>query len=221
MPHAAFQNVSALEKLELEGNELTGALPRALCSLSNLTRLSLSNNQLTGEHPLWHVGELSSPYACAKATDLSVFMLHVLRFEATSSLLGQSGSPPKHQSCVYISEAHKDDKQQMSVMLSPCLHAGLVHIRSGFSVLKASGSVTSRWCLRAVLCRLVVRVSPAGSLPGCLGQLENLEVLHLAGNELTGRYASAMLGFCLMDSPLQKPCTQMSYALISWKLWPC
>ena len=51
-------------------------------------------------------------------------------------------------------------------------------------------------------------LSPAGSLPGCLGQLENLEVLHLAGNQLTGRFASALPGFHLMDHPLQKPCTQ-------------
>ena len=114
---------------------------------------------------------------------------------------GHNRNPPKHQSCAYISEAHKHDKNGWSAMLSPCLHVGLVHIRSAFSVLKASGSVTSGWRLRAVLCRLVVRVSPAGSLPGCLGQLENLEVLHLAGNALTGRCASAMPTLCLINSP--------------------
>lgn len=53
---AAFRNESALEKLELEGNYLTGTLPRALCSLSNLTRLSLSHNQLTGEPLLARLG---------------------------------------------------------------------------------------------------------------------------------------------------------------------
>ena len=39
-------------------------------------------------------------------------------------------------------------------------------------------------------------------------------MLHLAGNELTGRYASAMPAFCLMDPSLQRSCTQMSNALI-------
>ena len=82
MPHAAFRNESALEKLELEGNYLTGSLPRALCSLSNLTRLSLRNNQLTGEPPVVFTGILSdarlpSP-ARIKGTDLCVPVLPAL-----------------------------------------------------------------------------------------------------------------------------------------------
>ena len=115
---------------------------------------------------------------------------------------------PIHQSCVCVSELFRHDRNGWSVVLCPCLHVGLGHVRSVFSVLKSSGSVTSEWCLHAVLGQLSARVSPAGSLPGCLGQLENLEVLHLAGNQLTGRFASAMPGFHLMDHPLQKPCTQ-------------
>lgn len=81
MLHAAFRNQSALERLELDGNYLSGSLPRALCSLSNLTRLSLGYNQLTGEF-MWHIGgsfnhqsQLSPAHN--KVTDFSVLMLSV------------------------------------------------------------------------------------------------------------------------------------------------
>ncbi|MCY4530132.1 MAG: hypothetical protein OXD46_14005 [Chloroflexi bacterium] len=45
--------------LSLDGNELTGELPAALGSLSNLQRLELSNNQLSGEIPT-ELGSLSN-----------------------------------------------------------------------------------------------------------------------------------------------------------------
>ena len=52
-------NLSNLEGLVLDGNELSGAIPPELGNLSNLTELRLSENQLSGAIPS-ELGNLSN-----------------------------------------------------------------------------------------------------------------------------------------------------------------
>ena len=138
-------SLSNLERMYLDSNQLSGEIPSELGDLSNLERLSLSRNQLSGEIP----EELSS---LSNLTELQLCCNEL------------SGEIPSELSSLLSLEQMSLDGNQLS------------------------GGIPSELGSLSNLERMHLhRNQLSGEIPSELGDLANLQRLALGGNELSGR----------------------------------
>ena len=155
---AALGSLSNLESLDLSVNQLTGPIPTALGSLSSLESLDLSQNALTGPIPA-ALGSLSS------LTELGLG-----KNALTGSIPTALGS------------------------LSSLESLDLSKNRLAGPIPSALGSLTSLTELSLSWNALT------GTIPAALGSLSNLSVLSLGRNSLTGPIPATVSGLSSLES---------------------
>ena len=164
----ALGSMTELQSLLLSNNQLTGEIPGELGNLANLTSLSLHNNQLTGEIP----GELGN---LANLTSLS---LH--NNQLTGEIPGELGNLANLTSLSLhnnqLTGEIPGELGNLANLTSLSLHNN-----------QLTGEIPGELGNLANLTELYLSYNGlTGAIPEELGSLTNLTRLYLSGNDLTG-----------------------------------
>ena len=165
---AALGSLTQLGYLWLESNQLTGTIPTGLGNLANLQRLYLGNNELSG----------SIPAALGGLTNLQRLALYDNKL--SGSIPAALGGLTSLQRLWLLSN-------ELSGSI-PAALGGLTNLQRLYlhdnklsgSIPAALGSLTNLQQLGLNLNRLT------GSIPAALGNLTSLQWLYLSGNQLIG-----------------------------------
>ena len=164
----ALASLSNLTHLYLNGNELTGEVPAQLGSLSNLTVLSLGGNQLTGNIP-------------TALTSLSKLVtLNLGGNQLTGGIPTQLGSFP-NLTQLYLNGNNLEG--EIPAQLGDLPNLTVLNLGGN----QLTGNIPTELGSLSKLATLNLGGNQLmGSIPTQLGSLSNLTHLYLNGNELTG-----------------------------------
>ncbi|XAR51187.1 Non-specific serine/threonine protein kinase [Bertholletia excelsa] len=196
-------NISRLERLILDGNSLAGEIPEEMGNLSHIIELDISNNQLTGLVPqsIFNISSLQALYLKnnrlsghfeLKAENLLI-NLEVLNFDF-NNVQGEI-----HKVIFNISSfsyiGFTDN--HLSGPLPASAGLGLPNLKGIFlSANMLNGELPASITNASKL--LILELSYnffTGSIPMNLGDLRQLQILNLAGNQLTNDPENLELGF--------------------------
>ena len=185
---AGLGSLSALERLNLAGNDLTGSIPSALGSLTNLTDLLLSNNQLTG----------SIPPELGNLTDLEILDL------STNALTGgiptQLGSLTR-LTVLDLSHNGRTDAYGLSGPIPTQLGSLTGLTTLNLSVNKLTGSIPTQLESLTDLTTLELFENDlTGSIPTQLESLTDLTTLELFENDLSGGIPSELKALTKLET---------------------
>ncbi|KAK3018309.1 hypothetical protein RJ639_002927 [Escallonia herrerae] len=162
----------SLRDMQLDENQLEGNIPREIGMLSKLRNLSLFTNHLTGEIPL-HIWKIQS--------------LEIL-FVYNNNLSGEISSEItelKHLRNISLFNNQFSDVIPQNLGINSSLTA------VDFNNNSFTGQIPPNLCFRKQLQRLILGLNylEGGDIPslsGSDGALENMKMLNLSGNGLTG-----------------------------------
>jgi Leucine-rich repeat (LRR) protein len=168
--------INNLDGLDLYSNQLTGGIPPALDDLVNLTFLSLGANQLSGSIPLW----------LSDGDHVNLAVLDLGDNQLTGSIPTQLGNLTNLQNLSL-------SFNQLTGSIPPEL-GNLVNLTQlSLWGNQLSGSIPPELGNLGSLTKLQLnRNQLSGSIPPELGNLTNLQNLHLNFNQLTGPIPSAL-----------------------------
>ena len=175
-PLPEFKGLSSLETLDLSNNHLNGTLPQSMGQLSSLIRLHLFSNNLKGVITQKHLSGLS------KLRSLALSGNH-LSFNVSPDWV-----PPFQLQELYISSCSLNFDFPAWLKNQSLLES--LDISDG----GISGSLSS-FCAtpKSTLYYLdLSNNSLSGTLPDCLGQIQNLRVLNLARNNFYGEIPKSL-----------------------------
>ncbi len=197
---------TALERLRLSGNKLTGTIPESLCSAPDLETLSLGNNQLSGSIPkcLEDLSKLSYlelrrnqlsgsiPSELGKLTKLRGLALEHNRL---------TGGIPSEIGDMSALESLDLARNQLTGSIPPKLGSlsklqtlKLDHNNLTGTIPKKLGELAE---LRFLL---LVGNQLSGTIPVELGTLRNLTWLHLSNNQLSGSIPNELSDLNFLES---------------------
>ena len=193
IPSEELGNLSNLERLNLENNDLAGPIPPELGNLSNLEFLILGNNRLTGRIPP-ELGNLSN----------------LIRLTLSQNRL--AGPIPPELGSLSNLEGLRLSSNELTGSIPPEL--GNLSNLEGLSLSSnnLTGPIPTELGNLSILRFLELSGNNlTGSIPPALGQLSNLGGLHLARNLLRGPIppelgnVSNLKGLDLSDNELTGP----------------
>lgn len=201
-----------MEYLDLSGNELTGTIPTALCSLEAILQLQLAENSLHGQIPPCMFTSLTS----MNLLDLSV---NPLTGELPPTLAGGDKSLGKLQS-LYLANtelsgnlpawlwrlpALREVKLSFSDFTGPLVSEG-TEVSAPLTMIEASncdltGPLPPALCSATGLKTLdFSRNRLSGDLPSCMVQWEKLQRLSLGSNRLSGAVPDGVGNLSLLEA---------------------
>ncbi len=166
--------LTALERLELVNNGLTGAIPGVWEALSRLRWLDLSGNQLTGTIPA-ELGQLEH-----------LGRLHLANNQLTGTIPAELGQ------LEHLGSLHLANNQLTGTI--PAALGQLEHLRELYlHNNQLTGTIPAALGQLRNLAYLVLSNNQlTGTIPAALGQLRNLAYLVLSNNQLTGTIPAAL-----------------------------
>ena len=180
-------SLSNLLRLHLLGNDLTGGIPAQLGGLASLQQLSLSNNSLSGAIPS-ELGNLTNLQSIYLAGNSFSGCVPDSLYSATSNDLGRLDLPSCAEKAALVALYNATGGASWTDNTN-WLNAGPLGDWYGVTT-DADGFVTGLSLASNGL---------SGSIPSELGDLENLQTLHLSGNVLSGCIPASLYAVATND----------------------
>lgn len=155
-----MNNMTTLNLLNLSFNSFTGSLPDEICRMPNLRYLLLQGNIFSGRFP--------DNFSVSENHPLTVIDLSQNQFTGNIPVTVFNQSNLK----VFVAIANCFSSVDLSLM---CLANSL-------EALALDGLGAGQYCQDSIFNTYMLRYDFKGTLPSCLFELENLQMLHLSGN---------------------------------------